>query len=584
MPKALDLIKSFKWNSIFFKYIRYLTIIIIIPFMLLNMAIYVYYNQTLNTEIEVSLQQSMVKTSSNIENALDQIDKYYYLTNANPSTTIFLKKNISNYTGEDLSKLTSNIYNLMISFLNTTDYVNSIHIYSVVNDYVLSTRNSNSLENFYYKAWYDTYKSTNKNYFIMQSKSNYNGKDTNLISLCYGFVDNSGLYGMLIVDISADEFEKLFNSSGSSIHNSVFLIGDDAATLYSNDTNGLDNSLVSDIMNRTNIDNYLIFKDKKQMLCATKISNRELTIVSSVTMEQFAGRSKSIKNIIIIWIAATIIFAMFLAFLGSLKLYHSIVNVIARISSPSINDKGESNKEYNELLYLSDNMIAVMNNQKDIENMLVDKVEKLKKAQSIALQTQISPHFLFNTLNLVNGYILEISKGNNMATKLISLLSELLNTSLNTKDYLFTVNQEVEFAQKYVEIECIKHKNKFEVVWDIDCNTCHLKTVKMVLQPLIENAIEHGIKMLIKQKGRLVISSKIENKTLLLSVYDNYEIPEFKLNEIRNNLNNSELHENEHLGLSNVNQRIKLIFGSEYGCFISSDSSGTTVTLKMPLT
>ena len=108
--------------------------------------------------------------------------------------------------------------------------------------------------------------------------------------------------------------------------------------------------------------------------------------------------------------------------------------------------------------------------------------------------------------------------------------------------------------------------------------------MKFVLQPIIENAIEHGIKKITGKKGIIKICSSIINNKLVLSVSDNGpKIPDNKLSELEQRLESDEIQETKHIGLSNVNQRIKLIFGNEYGINIFSDDYETIIDIVMPV-
>ena len=282
----------------------------------------------------------------------------------------------------------------------------------------------------------------------------------------------------------------------------------------------------------------------------------------------------------VVTVLLVILFSLVVAF----SFYRSIVNIVIKTSSISEDTGVNMSSENNELMYLSDTLLNTVKNHQQIESELVEKITKLKKVQSIALQTQINPHFLFNSLNLVNGFILEECRGESKAATMLSNISDILYIALNTKEYIVTVETEVEYAKKYLEIEQIKYPEKFVVKYDISPETLDCKTVKFVLQPIIENAIEHGIKRLGDKPGVIRVTSAVMNNRLVLSVSDNGpKISDEKLAELEKRLESEEIQETKHIGLSNVNQRIKLIFGEEYGVSIFSDTYETVVDIVMPV-
>ena len=110
-----------------------------------------------------------------------------------------------------------------------------------------------------------------------------------------------------------------------------------------------------------------------------------------------------------------------------------------------------------------------------------------------------------------------------------------------------------------------------------------LKTVKLILQPIVENAFEHGIKPLKDKRGKITVSAQLVNGKCIFNISDNgCGINEQKLNEIRENLSNGIMQSSDNIGLCNVHNRIRLIYGKDYGIKISSDSRGTTVSLGIP--
>ena len=135
----------------------------------------------------------------------------------------------------------------------------------------------------------------------------------------------------------------------------------------------------------------------------------------------------------------------------------------------------------------------------------------------------------------------------------------------------------------YLEIQKIRYEDKFDVVWKIAPEVESCRIIRVVLQPLIENAIYHGIKPL-TNKGLLTIRGYLNGETAELSVEDNGlgMTPE-ELNRLRENINGDVIKESAHIGLSNVNQRIRLYYGNEYGLIIDSrEGIGTRVTIRFP--
>ncbi len=225
------------------------------------------------------------------------------------------------------------------------------------------------------------------------------------------------------------------------------------------------------------------------------------------------------------------------------------------------------------------------NDMIDEINQLISSVKREEKLKSEAevkyLQTQINPHFLYNTLNSIRCLIVMDKKKEAEAImkKLISFLREMLN--LNEK---ITVADEFNNMEDYISIEKYKYGD-FSVSFYIQDDLYSAYIPKMILQPIVENAIFHGLGQK-NEKGIIRIEALKDNDNLLIKVIDNgVGIQEDKLLEINNTLDDSNQGSSEHIGLANVHQRIIFKYGVGYGLKIKSQISvGTEVEQRLPLT
>ncbi|XID93036.1 sensor histidine kinase [Paenibacillaceae bacterium WGS1546] len=213
-------------------------------------------------------------------------------------------------------------------------------------------------------------------------------------------------------------------------------------------------------------------------------------------------------------------------------------------------------------------------------NELIDEVYKgelrQKDAELRALQAQINPHFLYNTLSAMKWKAIEID-----ATELggiISSLSTFFRTSLNRGRRLISVKEELANTRAYVDIQLIMHDHCFTVQYDVDPEAEVYETAHLVLQPIVENAILHGIDSLPEGEGRLRISVRsVGDDRLAFQVEDNgCGMSEVQVAALWTR-------DSKGYGLRNVQDRIRMQFGSEYGLSVESRlNRGTTVSLVIP--
>lgn len=229
-------------------------------------------------------------------------------------------------------------------------------------------------------------------------------------------------------------------------------------------------------------------------------------------------------------------------------------------------------------------------------NLMIEQIDKLltavkideknlRQAELELLQAQINPHFLYNTLDTII-WLAESGKQNEVVD-LVESLSDFFRTSLSRGDGLVTLREEERHMRSYLQIQHVRYCDILEYEIDIPERLKETILPKITLQPIIENALYHGIKNR-RGMGRIVVKAYEENGDVVISVSDNgIGITDERLDEIKAMLDktneNRRLH-NDSYGLFNVNERIKLKFGDRFGISITSKlHEGTCVKIRVPL-
>ena len=221
---------------------------------------------------------------------------------------------------------------------------------------------------------------------------------------------------------------------------------------------------------------------------------------------------------------------------------------------------------------------------KELLDSKIKEQENLKKAELRALQAQINPHFLYNTLDTI--IWMAESKKTDQVVKIVSALSKFFRISLSKGMDWITIGEEVERIRSYLTIQKMRYRDildfKIEVEEDVAENTI----LKLLLQPLVENALYHGIKNK-RQKGTISVRAKRKGEDeVLLEVEDNgIGFTPAKLDKLRAELDDDsgDIKLESGFGLGNVNKRIRLYYGKPYGLSVQSEyTTGTCVTLVIP--
>ncbi len=219
-----------------------------------------------------------------------------------------------------------------------------------------------------------------------------------------------------------------------------------------------------------------------------------------------------------------------------------------------------------------------------IQSLILQKEEeqkKLKTAELVALQSQINPHFLYNTIDTALWHAKEIES--NEIQEILLALARFYRISLSRGSNLITIADELDHVRSYLKIESIRFEGKFDVEFDVDDAILNHQIIKITLQPLVENAIKHGIRKR-SGKGKIIISGRMEEDRIVIQVADNGAgMSEEQLNKIFQKVDVM-YYNNGSYGVRNVNDRLTLQFGDSFGLkYRSIQGEGTWVDVVIPI-
>lgn len=568
-----DTISEYSKNSLFKHYLKGLFGILLIPFLIFYTVLFLYSLRSTEEAFRSNSTEVLSRSVTVMDNLFEAISKNYESLCSDENISMFFLddffKNNSASTVYNYSRLMSDHLSSICTSLN---YLDSIHIYSVENDYFMSSSNSNYRSHFYDSECFEIYKKCTDNNYIITSRKN----NSTSVTLCYVVNNGNKNIGAVFFNINMSKLmPTLIGQSTASGAGLIFAASDGSTITASDDI--FDRDISKCINGHYGV--YSINKTKKNVYMSTKILYENINIIYCVSRHVYYTAFYPFIANTLMYLLFTVLALILLSVAGTFKLYTSISNAFAYIETPS----SDANT-YDEFVFLTKNMMSRVDGNNDSENTLALKIKQLKKYQALALQTQINPHFLFNSLNLISSFALDAGGEDSPLVVIVDKLSDILRFCLNTKNYIIKIEEELNATIKYIEIENIKHDNMIDFRFSIDKELYEYYTLKMILQPLIENAITHGVKLLRHKQGIVKIIGKVHDSTVSFSIINNGpQIAPEKLNELQQALLSEEIPENNHIGLKNVNQRIKLIFGNDYGCTINSDTEYTTVTVSFPI-
>lgn len=319
---------------------------------------------------------------------------------------------------------------------------------------------------------------------------------------------------------------------------------------------------------------------KDYLVSSLKMSRYDWSIISMIPFDELSKESY-IFNVAALSI---IILNAFLMFLGAIGISRLISTPITKLlNSMKGVEKGEfkkvdieaGNDEIGSLRDAYNIMIT------EIQN-LIDKIvkeQKIKrKAELDILQAQIKPHFLYNTFDAISS--LALSGKNEQVYQLMKFLGSYYRISLSKGSEVITIKEEIEVVKNYMSIQHVRYGDIFDIRYDIDNNTLNYKIPKLVLQPLVENALYHGIKPK-GEKGLIQIRTRYLNPYIELSVIDDGVGMDEEI--AYNILNNTEENTKPSFGLKGTIERLRIYYGVNSPVSIkSAKNQGTEVIITIP--
>ena len=394
------------------------------------------------------------------------------------------------------------------------------------------------------------------------------------------------LYGVLLVDMDYSSISRMMKQINASNNEQYYYLCDSNGQIIYHMrqmqiSNGIsDESSKAAARYRDGVYDET-FEGEHRKLIVRNISYTGWKLVGVIPDSAFTHGMLNIKYFIVMLI---LLMAMMLAVI------HRVVS--ERISSPilKLNDSvmeyeaGEKPEIYiggsQEIRHLGHSIQRSYEQIDILMQKIVLEQNERRKSELDALQSQINPHFLYNALDSIT-WMVE-GERNDDAVFMISELAKLFRISLSKGRTVISVQDELQHAKSYMNIQKIRYKNCFSIVFDVDAEVYSYCCVKLVLQPILENAINYGVDSM-DDCGETIVAGRKKDGNIILSVTDNgIGIPEDEIGFLLTDSDRVHKH-GSGVGLVNVNNRIQILFGKEYGLAVESElDEGTTVSICIP--
>lgn len=567
-------IKSYRWQSIFIKYFVIFLLTIAIPFTALTINIFSSFIRTYHKDIQSSLNASISSYANSLESTLNNIDTNINLLSSNDHVLTYIVSADKGTSNLYIYNLGQNVSELFRHSLLSNEYIHSIQLYNKANNSITSFGENNEIA---YNVFDEYRKANTPNCTLGHTIVNSSNSQIKMITIYREIYLSSKPIAVLAVNINAEKMVKnLIKQAPNSIDN-LLLFSESGYPLYKLREDN--NSMVSKEDFDRISESPILLKNNSQNNCLA-IALHDMPYVLSVSYSN-TNPLAHIWIIELISIFIMLVISFILAYKLSTYFYNSLAGILTIIeNSPNTNHEHQTKDEIN---FLSSSILNLIQKNEHIEQELEEKTLSFKRSQMQALQMQINPHFIFNTLQFASTMSISILKKDTPVSRILSMLAELIHAVYQIDSYLIPLRQELQYAKTYLEIQSMRYDNSFSVEWEIDEDTLDFCVIKFTLQPILENAIMHGL-LPINCTGKIKISARQKNDLLIIKISDTGVGMSFeKLSALRNSLKLEELVSGTGIGLRNTQQRIQNVFGVDYGLTVDADENGTTVTIQFPV-
>lgn len=383
--------------------------------------------------------------------------------------------------------------------------------------------------------------------------------------------------GTAILEFSPEIFTKLLiNNLSNFRHQYTFIVDKEGGIVCSN--NSVQTEYLETVQKRyaAGERRFSFIWDKKQyFVCGQLNGISGWRILSVIALDDIFPQIRILKERIYLFVILALVLGMIISLLLAWSVTQPLKQLseeMGRIKSGNLDSKIES-KRKDEVGILIDSYNYMIGEIKRLVNEVYEEKMAQKTAEIKALQAQINPHFLYNTLDTVNWMLLD--RGEDDISDIILNLGDLMKYSISGSNNLVPLREEIKYVRSYLEIQKCRMEDRLDYSISVADNCIECKCPKLLLQPIVENAIKHGIEPLARG-GRIEIEAFLGRGGLNILLKDNGKGMEEE--EIENIISG-----NANIGLNNVMKRIKLLYGQEYGLHIQSQKNeGTEVDLSIP--
>lgn len=469
------------------------------------------------------------------------------------------------------------------AYVNGYSSIDSIYLYSGVSGNILSANERTNISYFSDQNWMAYFTENPEDFTVFFRAKN----DAYPYVLCImKQLRINGQDAAIVINLNLGKLSHLAQISNEP-YQEIFLVSDDGEILFRHHQRELAEPLstipeLSCFSRRQDTFSTLINNDTRPFTYTQVHSTRYPWSYITVThLQEYTAMLSSSRALLMALFSVLFCTTLLIAFCFSLRSVKPIQNLLALLKNPQ---DTLSREMYNdkEIAYIADQITSYIQQNQALSDELTARLNLLNETKLLALQSQINPHFLFNTLNTIHIQESEALGYDHKIPRTTLALSRLLRYAIESTD-LVSLETELGFTRMYISILQERYGNKLNVIYDIDHEALKVRVPKLFIQPVIENAIFHGLAENMKEHSTLTLSCHQEEGMCCVSVRDNgVGMPPDTLEHLRLVLSDAFPLKGS-IGLKNTVTRMNLLYGEDFSITIdSTPGKGSVFTLRFP--
>jgi two-component system sensor histidine kinase YesM len=570
-------------RKFFYKNFISFIIPIFIPVLIFSLLALNIFHNMLRDDIDSSTYRTLNMSKDIIESVFSDMNLNKILIDYNPQLSLTLLQILKKkeYNFDDTLALRY-IYPFLKATSNSKLYIDSIYINIDDSDYFLVNGEKWEIKNYSDQSWHESYKGQQKETLLWTEKREVNNRE--FISI----YQRTNLNGVIVINVLQKYFNTILNSITAYDNQAIMVLNENDELIFSNKSaEKLPLNLVNQFVHSLTDDTSDDIKINDYYVSQIPSAQYKFKYISFIPNDIMYKTPNLIMKLTILSAIVSLIISFLLAYYFTRRNFRQISNIVKIFEMA---EQGKTipsivKKENDAYTLILNHTINTFVKQSYLSMQLSERKYRQILAEAVALQYQINPHFLFNTLQSINFEILNETKRPVLANTMIEHLSDILRYSLDSPTSMVEIREEIQMTQGYINIQKYRHDGKFDVVWDYEDEVLGYKTLRLLLQPILENAIQHGIQE-DRDYCRIKVKIKRIGELIQFTITDNGNgMSKERLKQVLESLAMEPDYErSDHIGLKNTNARIKLTYGDDYFMVIRSKLNlGTSVTINIKL-